>query len=103
MSRVFLIVFSAVTNKSNLSLAILSMDSAHGDQKVSLGEPWVRLTRAYAAQGGVTLGLEQGELGANFCHLGEKSLEIRGHMPALGHAICGDGCRRPNGGGEFGG
>jgi len=83
MSRVFLIVFSAVTNKSNLSLAILSMDSAHGDQKVSLGEPWVRLTRAYAAQGGVTLGLEQGELGANFCHLGSE-LNPLGH-PSLSH------------------
>jgi hypothetical protein len=29
-----------------------------------------RLTRAHAAQGGVTLGPEQGELGANFSHLG---------------------------------
>jgi hypothetical protein len=28
------------------------------------------LTQAHAAQGGVTLGPEQGELGANFCHLG---------------------------------
>jgi hypothetical protein len=31
---------------------------------------WVRLTRAHAAQGGVTLGPEQGEVGANFCYLG---------------------------------
>ena len=29
-----------------------------------------RLTRAHAAQGGVTLGPEKGELGANFSHLG---------------------------------
>jgi len=43
---------------------------------VGQGEPGVsprqRLTRAHAAQGGVTLGLEQGELGANFCYLGSK-------------------------------
>jgi hypothetical protein len=31
-----------------------------------------RLTRAHAAQGGVTLGPGQGEAGANFCHLGSK-------------------------------
>ena len=31
-----------------------------------------RLTRARAAQGGVTLGLEQGELEADFCYLGFK-------------------------------
>ena len=30
-----------------------------------------RLTRAHAPQGGITLGLEQGELGANFSHLGK--------------------------------
>jgi hypothetical protein len=30
------------------------------------------LTRAYVAQGGVTLGPEQGELGAKFCHLGRE-------------------------------
>ena len=30
----------------------------------------LRLIRAHAAQGGVTLGPEQGELGANFCYLG---------------------------------
>jgi hypothetical protein len=34
------------------------------------------LTRPHAAQGGVTLGLEQGELGANFCHLGKVTLSI---------------------------
>jgi hypothetical protein len=39
--------------------------------KVSQGEPGVSLTRAHAAQGGVNLGPEQGELGANFCHLGQ--------------------------------
>jgi hypothetical protein len=32
-----------------------------------------RLTRAHVAQGGVTLGPEQGELGANFCYLGNSS------------------------------
>jgi hypothetical protein len=32
--------------------------------------PWVSLGRAHAAQGGVTLEPEQGELGANFCSLG---------------------------------
>jgi hypothetical protein len=37
------------------------------------GEPHPRLTRAHAAQGGVTLGLEQGEPGAVFCHLGRNS------------------------------
>jgi hypothetical protein len=36
---------------------------------LSKGEPRVSLTRAHAAQGGVTLGLEQGELRANFCIL----------------------------------
>jgi hypothetical protein len=34
--------------------------------------PHPRLTQAHAAQGGVTLGPEQGELGANFCYLGER-------------------------------
>jgi hypothetical protein len=34
------------------------------------GEAHPRLTRAHVAQGGVTLGPEQGELGANFCYLG---------------------------------
>ena len=29
-----------------------------------------RLTRAHAAQNGVTLGPEHGELGTNFCYLG---------------------------------
>ena len=29
-------------------------------EDVSLGDPWVRLTRAHAAQGGVTLEPEQG-------------------------------------------
>jgi hypothetical protein len=29
---------------------------------------------AHAAQGGVTLGLEQGEPGANFCHLGKAEV-----------------------------
>jgi hypothetical protein len=32
-----------------------------------------RLSRAHAAQGGVTLGPEQGELGVNFCILAAKS------------------------------
>ena len=30
----------------------------------------LQVTRAHAAQGGVTLGPEQGEPGANFCHVG---------------------------------
>ena len=41
---------------------------------VDKGEPGVsltqRLTLAHAAQGGITLGPEQGELEANFCGLG---------------------------------
>jgi hypothetical protein len=41
---------------------------------VDQGEPGVsltqRLTLAHAAQGGITLGPEQGELEANFCCLG---------------------------------
>jgi hypothetical protein len=40
------------------------------DQGEPRGEPHPRLIRAHAAQGGVTLGPEQGELGANFCYLG---------------------------------
>jgi hypothetical protein len=36
-----------------------------------------RLTRAHAAQGGVTLGPEQGELGAIFCHLGAKIVVLQ--------------------------
>jgi hypothetical protein len=39
---------------------------------VSQGEPHPWLTRAHAAQGGITLGPEQGELEANFCHLGRS-------------------------------
>jgi hypothetical protein len=35
-------------------------------EDVSRGEPHPRLTRAHAAQGGVNLEPEQGELGANF-------------------------------------
>jgi hypothetical protein len=34
------------------------------------------LTRAHAAQGGVTLEPEQGELGANFCYLGFGNRQI---------------------------
>jgi hypothetical protein len=39
-----------------------------------LPEPHPRLTRARAAQGGVTLGLEQGEPEADFSHLGGLTL-----------------------------
>ena len=58
--------------------------------QVSPGEPRVsrspRLTQAHAAQGGVTLGLEQGELGANFCYLGFRrtwlaSAQFQQHPP----------------------
>jgi len=35
------------------------------------GEPHPRLTQAHPARGGVTLGLEQGEPGANFCDVGK--------------------------------
>jgi hypothetical protein len=60
--------------------------------KMSPVESWVRLTRAYAAQGGVTLGPEQGELGPNFCYLGgvDVSRPIRGQLPvpnAFGRTI----------------
>jgi hypothetical protein len=44
-----------------------------GEPRVSLTQ---RLTRAHAAQGGVTLGPEQGELGANFCYLGPHILDF---------------------------
>jgi hypothetical protein len=40
--------------------------------KVHVYEVYPREVRARAAQGGVTLGPEQGELGANFCHLGKR-------------------------------
>jgi hypothetical protein len=40
--------------------------------------PHPRLTRAHAAQSGVTLGLEQGELGADFTPLGRKLLKQKG-------------------------
>jgi hypothetical protein len=36
------------------------------DSDDTLGPVWERLTRAHAAQGGITLGLEQGEPGADF-------------------------------------
>jgi hypothetical protein len=36
------------------------------------------LTRAHAAQGGVTLGPEQGEPGANFCYLGMMTASASG-------------------------
>jgi hypothetical protein len=59
----------------------MRVESFFADQLVSSGrtgyamnglmaEPHPRLTRPHAAQGGVTLELEQRELGANFCHLG---------------------------------
>jgi hypothetical protein len=38
-----------------------------------LPEPHPRPTQAHAAQGSVILGPEQGELGANFSHLGSLS------------------------------
>jgi hypothetical protein len=48
---------------------------------VDQGEPHPRLTRAHAAQGGITLGPGQGEPGANFCHLG---IGLGGAALALG-------------------
>jgi hypothetical protein len=33
-------------------------------------------TRAHAAQGGVTLGPEQGEFGASFCYLGKVEADV---------------------------
>jgi hypothetical protein len=42
------------------------------------GEPHSRLTGAHTAQGGVTLGAEQGEVRANFCYLVE--LKIRSEL-----------------------
>ena len=44
-----------------------------GEPRVSLTQ---RLIQAHAAQGGVTLGPEQGELGANFCYLG-RVIEVQ--------------------------
>ena len=40
------------------------------EPRVSLTQSSCKLMQAHAAQGGVTLGPEQGEPGANFCHLG---------------------------------
>jgi hypothetical protein len=39
---------------------------------IDQGEPGVSLTQAHATQGGVTLGPEQGELGANFVILASQ-------------------------------
>jgi hypothetical protein len=46
--------------------------------------PW--FTRAHAAQGGVTLGPEQGDLGANFCYLGSTKIRPELTFP-LTHTI----------------
>jgi hypothetical protein len=57
-----------------ISEPLLNSDAKAGDLPLTKVSPGVsltqRLTGAHAAQGGVTLGPEQGELGANFCHLG---------------------------------
>ena len=43
-----------------------------GEAGVSLTQ---RSTQAHAAQGSVTLGPEQGEVGANFSHLGNQRID----------------------------
>jgi hypothetical protein len=40
------------------------------------GELHLSLTRAHAAQGGITLGPEQGEFGASFCYLGKVEADV---------------------------
>jgi hypothetical protein len=61
-----------VINPEKLDADVKSIDVM---TPLTKGEPRVSLTQGspglHAAQGGVTLGPEQGELGANFCHLGK--------------------------------
>jgi len=52
----------------NVIRALFSNGQVNLTRRLTQGSP--RLTQAHAAQGGVTLGPEQGELGANFCYLG---------------------------------
>jgi hypothetical protein len=57
----------------------------HPNEPQPLPEPHPRFTRARAAQGGVTLGLEQGEPEAGFSHLGRNGQRSRSLNDLLKH------------------
>jgi hypothetical protein len=69
---------------------LTSRDPGGGGGGRPQGEPHSRLTQAHAAQGGVTLGPEQGDLGANFVILAYIIYEPlpRPNLALLFHMAC---------------